>query len=192
MRYVVGALCAIASAGGIADDWPYTRATCDGKTQVVVVEEALAKTEAAIPSGRGIQRLDALTEIKTIEGPAGDQDYQVKKREFWSRCNVGGAAYKIRVSPWKFNAKLDGMCGGYSPSTELTVWRNGSRLLGPLVFSGYCDPPDSDYFIQAVRIRERDRNVSFSLVAGSGPYQKVVDFGGVGALKRAELAPERQ
>ena len=104
------------SALAVADDWPYVRIECDTKTLAILVDEGNADSEKEIPTAKGTQSLYALTEVKIIDGPTGIQDYVVKKRDFLFNCNIAGAKYKLLVSPWKFSPKVNGMCGGYSPS----------------------------------------------------------------------------
>jgi len=140
-----------------AEDWPYTEASCNKEAHQLLVREKSAKREKDIPKRSGVQSLLALTKLKTINGPAGKQGHRVRKRDFWMECDLRESKYKVRISPWKFNTKLNGMCGGYSPSTELTVWRGNAILIDKLVFSGYCNSPDSDFSISSVSILDREK-----------------------------------
>ena len=192
MRFGICLLLWLASSFVRADDFPYVRVSCDAKGLALVVEESSVSSEADIPSGKGIQSLFALMKVKTIDGPAGTQDYLVKKRDFSYDCAMGDARYKVRVSPWKFSAKVNGMCGDYSPSTQLTVLRGEEQLIDKLVFSGYCNSPESDYYIQRIQLSESAKRVVLFLRDRAGPYEREVSFDGLPALKREALVRKPQ
>ena len=175
------------SAAALADEWPYVKVTCDSAAQVLRVEENSADSSAELPVGKGIQALYDLTVLKTEDGPTGVQDYRVKKRDFRSSCNLRGAAYKVIVSPWKFSAKINGMCGGYSPSAQLSVLRNNQKLIDKLIFSGFCNPPESEFGITEVRLIAANSIAEFELIDQKGKYQKRISFTALPRLERTSL-----
>lgn len=175
------------SKPSIADDWPYAKVTCDKENKTVRIEEFSADDRAEIPNVQGVQDLYALTEVKTLRGPSIDDDVIVKKKDFWFKCKLGQAEYKVRISPWKFSPRVNGMCGAYSPSIELTVWRGGLKLMNKIVFSGYCNPPDSESAIGAITLQEESKNASID-VSGAGQSQtKVIAFPALPKMFREDI-----
>jgi hypothetical protein len=168
------------------EDWPYVRVQCDTRSLELVVEEDSARAQRDIPKAKGVQSLYALTQLVEENG----QYFRVKRRDFVYGCAIGAVRWKVRVSPWKVNEKTNGMCGGYSPSTQLTVSRGEKRLLDELVFSGYCNPPASDYGVLRVRFSEKASQVIFDLQDERGLYQKVFDFSSLTAFTRDALSRE--
>ena len=146
--------------------------------------EVYAYDEAAIPKKPNVRSLYEMTELKTISGPAGEQDFIVPKESFSTKCSLRGAEFRVLVVPWKFQARVNGMCGGNPPSVELTVWRNGDLLLNKLVFGEYCDPPESAINISEVSLSEIDKAARIFVTDGSVS----VLYDDLPKLKRDDLA----
>src|SRR5713226_5675498 len=83
-RYVCLLLCFFGSTTVYSGDWPYVRVSCDQRSTQLTIEELSAESQQLIPHEKGVQSLIALTEIKTINGPTGVQDYRVRKSNLWS------------------------------------------------------------------------------------------------------------
>jgi hypothetical protein len=124
-----------------------------------------------------------------VNGLAGVQDYRVRKGNFKIACTLGAAHYRLQVSPWKFSTKISGMCGDYSPSTELTVWRDGRKLIDKLVFAGFCNPPDSEFAIEMVSFDEHSRTAQVSIRGLKGTFRKALAFPSLMKLERRQLHP---
>jgi hypothetical protein len=172
----------------LADEWPYVQVNCDPGAKTLRIEERSASSTSDIPKGKGVQSLRDLTELKTIDAPSGRQDIRVKIRDFQSSCTLGDITYKLVVSPWKFSARINGMCGGYAPSAQLSVWRSGQRLVDSLIFAGYCNAPESDFGISELRLIEGTQIARFQLVDKEGAFQKDVEFSRLPQLARGALA----
>ncbi len=182
-------LCFLVSTAAHSEDWPYVRVTCDQRSARLTIEELSAESRELIPNEKGVHSLIALTDIRTMNGPTGVQDYRVRKSNVESTCNIGTSHYRLQVSPWKFSAKINGMCGDYSPSTELTVWREGQKLLDKLVFAGFCDPPDSEFAIESVSFDEAARTARVSIRGLRATVQKSLPFSDLIKIERRRLIP---
>jgi len=191
-RLVVRLLVAVtgfAVSGAVrSEDWPYARITCDRSSNQLFVEQRTAENEEDIPKGRGVQSLFALTQLETVDGPSGPQDYRVRKRSFTFTCDLRGSHYRLQIAPWKFNQKINGECGDYSPSIELTVWRQKHKLLTGLIFSGFCNPPESAFSIAAVRFLESDQSAIFLVSASGRTSERRIPFAAVESLQRQQLS----
>jgi hypothetical protein len=93
-------------------------------------------------------------------------------------CQLGSATYAIQVSPWNWNNHVGGMCGAGSPEIELTVLRDGRRLLDKLVFGGYCDGTWNEQFaVLPVIFSESARTATFTVnVVNSEEGPKPISF----------------
>jgi hypothetical protein len=176
----------------LADDWPYVRVSCDPRANTLTIEEQSASSSSEIPKVNGVQSLVDLTEVRTIDAPSGRQDILVKTRDFHSTCNLGGITYKVVISPWKFDARINGMCGGYAPSVQLSVWRSGQSLIDSLVFAGYCNTPESAFAISDLRLVEGTQMARFQLSDSEGQFQKNIAFPRLPHLARGALARHGQ
>jgi hypothetical protein len=180
-------LICLGSAPTFAGDFPYVEVTCSKEAGQLIIKELSVDDEKLIPAGKQVQSLIAMTEIKTIDGPAGKQDHRVRKRNYRTECEVAGAKYRVQVAPWNFNPRVNGMCGGYAPSTELTVWRGKERLVNHLVFSGFCNPPDSDLSIETVSLNEATKTAEISVNSSKGRADERVPFSELKKIKRQQL-----
>jgi len=172
-----------------ADEWPYAKVSCEKDTKQVVIEELSAEEQDRIPKQPGVQDLIALTTLETRNGPSGKQDFRVRKADFWFECDIDHSHYKIKISPWKFSPKIAGMCGGYFPSIQLSVWRASRKLLDKLIFSGFCNPPESDFFIPSVRFLESERAAIVVVDSEKGPAEQRLAYAALASLRREQLHP---
>ena len=170
-----------------AEDWPYVRVSCNEELRQLLVEESSTDRRETIPGEKGVQDLTALTELRTMKSPTGDQDRRVRKSDFVLTCVLGKSNYRIQISPWKFNSKVNAMCGSYAPSTQLTVWRRGEILVEKLVFSGFCNVPESEIVIRAVALYDRTHQAEFSIVNRGHSIQKRLPYSQLKRFKRQGL-----
>jgi len=173
-----------------ADEWPYAKVTCDKETGQLIVEELETDERERIPREPGVQDLMALTQLRTLDGPAGTQDYRVPRSDFRFECDLGRSHFKVKISPWKFNQKVAGMCGGYDPSIQLSVWRASRKLLDKLIFTGFCNPPESDFGIVAVKLLEGEQAAVILIGGEGGRVERRIPFSKLGKLHREQLHPD--
>src|SRR5262245_13683755 len=64
------------------EDWPYVQIVCMSEGGQVSVEERVAQSAKLVPKHAGVQDLTQLTELRTVDGPAGRQDHRVRKRDY--------------------------------------------------------------------------------------------------------------
>src|SRR5262245_9052378 len=103
-----------------AESENYAQIYCDTANSELSVSELWVEDAldlVSVPKGAKIKPMYYL--VKTVTGEFGE--YMVKEKEWSTTCRLGAATYEVLISPWKYNSKMNGMCGGGSPSVELSL-----------------------------------------------------------------------
>ena len=133
----------------------------------------------------------AMDDLVRIENVSDTDSFRHKIADWNTTCQLGSAVYAIEVSPWNWDDHIGGMCGAGSPEVELTVVRNGMRLLDNLVFFGYCDGSWNEQLaVLSVTFSESVSTATFTvnLVANAGgPTPLVFAYKKLPHLKRIDL-----
>ena len=109
------------------------------RSTLTIVEDGREEPEKYLPEP-GFQT-KAMDDLVRIEDISDADSYRHKVADWKTTCQLGSATYAIQASPWNWSNHVGGMCGAGSPEIELTVLRNGRRLLDKLVFGGTVTEP---------------------------------------------------
>jgi len=133
----VGLIILLVNFHAQAELWTYAQIHCNIEKSTLTISEILVEDEGDIVRIQEAETkpLDDLMKLAT----GNNGDYKIKDKDWLSSCSIGGSQYKIKISPWKYNSRVNGMCGGGSPSIELSVERKRDNLAKGIVFSGSCD-----------------------------------------------------
>ena len=162
--------------------FPYTEVVCNAERQAIAIQEEWAYKKQAIPNRSTVRQLYDLMEIRSDPKDLMGDHWEVTKT-FETHCRLGAHRYMIAVKPWKFSPRVNSMCGGDPPSTQLTVIRDDELLIRGLVFNGFCNPPESDLHILKIEIFEADSSAVVETAKGRFKFS----FKEIGALERQNI-----
>jgi hypothetical protein len=184
------ALSAFGSKVAFAEFSNFAKVKCDlQRSMLTIAEDETEEPEKYTPEP-GFQT-KAMDDLVRIEDVSDIDSYRHKVADWKTTCQLGSAAYAIEISPWNWNDHIGGMCGAGSPEIELTVIRNGRRLLNELVFWGYCDNTWNEKLaVLSVTFSESARTATFTVnvvPGGEGPKSLLFAYKKLPHLKRIGL-----
>ena len=173
-----------------AEFFNFAKVKCDPQRSMLTIAEDETEEPEKYVSEAGFQT-KAMDDLVRIENVSDTDSFRHKIADWNTTCQLGSAVYAIEVSPWNWDDHIGGMCGAGSPEVELTVVRNGMRLLDNLVFFGYCDGSWNEQLaVLSVTFSESVSTATFTvnLVANAGgPTPLVFAYKKLPHLKRIDL-----
>jgi len=118
----------------------------------------------------------------------GDDEVQYARAPWVVRCKLGRSRYAIRIEPYVYNARIQGMCGTAAPSARLTIYRDTKVLVGGLIMKIRCaHEGDTDSYISKVSLDESRTAAVFEVTRPSGISQRDVAFQDLQDVRRQSL-----
>ncbi len=185
LALVLGTLTSFCACAHTGDTWPYAEVSCEPTRGTVVVLEAVADSEDAIPKRRGVRGLDAML----VFTPVGDSGFVSERSRWVVKCRLGRSQYSIQVEPYLFNpSNVQGMCGAAAPAARVTVLRNRKPLLAKLVLATECFADgNTDDRIDKISISEQHMVATFDLSTSVGTGRQEIPFAELPTLERRRL-----
>jgi hypothetical protein len=177
----------VAAVSAHAEFSNYAQVSCNEHNLVVTISELQTEDEAELIAVPGTQSVTLRSLVRLVSDDRGD--FLIKDHHWKSSCVLGAGDYALQISPWKYNAKINGLCGALDPSIELSVSRNGIQLIERLVFSGSCDGTwNEKLIIESVSFDELGRIATFVVTNSGDERQEVkVPYLGLEKIGRHEL-----
>jgi hypothetical protein len=128
-------LCASAQARDGHRTIDFVAIRCEATQGVVAIEKHLDAANEDVPKGQGIRRLDRMVGYHPI---SRDDGTRFATNDLRATCRAGGAVYAVRLRAHVFGSHVQGRCGAAPTSLDVSVTRNGVRLLGGFLMGDSC------------------------------------------------------
>lgn len=114
----------------------YVAIRCDAAHGVVAIEKHLdVARDDDVPKGPRARRLDRMVDYQAL---SKDDGVQSPINDLRATCRVGGAVYAVRLRAHVFGSHVEGRCGAAPASVDVSVTRNGARLLDGFLMGDSC------------------------------------------------------
>lgn len=149
---------------------PSARFACEpaaGRLRIDVTPEV---PQAAEPHGVDVATYTRMVETKPYRVAGQEPGYdstQLPAHDFIRRCTLVGARYVMTLRAHPFGTHALGQCGAALPSFDVTLLRNGERLLDSLLLQDNCGAGENSSLagITGIVVDEHGRSLSLSLLA---------------------------
>ena len=136
----------------------YVAIRCDAGQGLLAIEKQLDVASDDVPKGPRARRLDRMVDYQAL---SRDDGVQSPTNDLRTTCRLGGAVYAARLRAHVFGSHVQGRCGAAPTSVDVSVTRNGARLLDGFLMGDSCgDTGTADMAIVGLSLSERLHTMS--------------------------------
>jgi len=166
---VAAALCTTVGFVAAQAQEPGARMTCESAAGRLRLDIWPEISPASAPQGRDVATYSRMVRHENYPTPGHEHDNwdssEEPARDFVKRCTLLGARYVLTLRAHPFGTHALGRCGAALPSFDLSLTRDGQRLLDPLLLQDNCGDEGNAVGVTRVIADENSRAMSLSLIA---------------------------